>query len=208
MASGVLFTPDDDVDLVQPDREILLPRDGIDCISLEYDFNSRNPEDLSIFKDLKHRSGISSHYIAKKALQPLSVISIIAGTYVLGEISKGLLSKLAGDCYEFLKSTLKRLFEKRKDGESEKLLCLEVAATCNGEKFVLEIIVTNPTNQDIDDLLGRHLANIDQTIAKHFINGIGLRKLVYEVQNGELKMQFAIRKDCFPLASLGDHPPA
>ena len=107
-------------------------------------------------------------YEAKKSLDPVSVIAIAAGVFVLGEITKGFFSKLGQDGYETLKAGLKKLLGRRKNGETEKLLMFEFVVRKDEHTFHVELVATNPSAQQIDDILTKHLSELDALLPHAF----------------------------------------
>ncbi len=145
-------------------------------------------------------------YEVKKSLDPISVICISAGTFALGGIAKGFFSKLGADSYELLKSKLRKLLSQRKDGEKEKLLELEFSVERGPHLFHVTVIATNPSGDDIDALLQKHLDRLDDNVINAFDERIGLKKLVYEVRDGNIELKFGVRRDCVPLAPRSSEP--
>lgn len=186
-------------DLAESTREIRLR--NIDCgkIHIEYDRNYQNPSDETLLKNLAAATDAHLGFVGKKSLDPLSVLCISAGIFVLGGIAKGFFSKLGGDSYELLKAKLREIFSRQKEGEKEKLLELEFSVQHGQETFHVAIIVTNPSGSEIDDLLDKHLEQLDKSVISAFDRRAGLKKLVYQVQDGNLTLSFGVRRDCVPL---------
>lgn len=196
----VIFEPEDNFETYSSDKEIILDQTKNNTIKLKYDINYRNQIDNAIFCEIKEKTGIKNQYVAKKAYEPISVITVVAGTFIVGEIAKGFMSRFSNDTYEIFKKCLKKLLIHKKENEKEKLLSIELSVLKNKQRFLIEIICTNPDDQDIDNILEEHLSKLDFIIEKHLSTDIDIRKLVYEIKNGKLKIQFAIRKDCVPLS--------
>lgn len=190
-------------------REIRLRSIDTEKIQIEFDRNYDNPFDEALLKDLASVTQARLGRVGKKSLDPLSVLCISAGMFALGGIAKGFFSKLGGDSYDLLKTKLKEVFSRKKEGEKEKLLELEFSVQHGDETFHVAVIVTNPTDEDIDALLDKHLKRLDENVINAFDRRVGLKKLVYEVQDGNLNLSFGVRRDCVPLAPRPyEQPPA
>lgn len=186
-------------DMSESERELRLPRIDSDKIQIQYDRNYKNPHDEALLRELSSATEAHLGYVGKKSLDPLSVICISAGTFALGGIAKGFFSKLGGESYELLKIKLKELFSQNKDGEKEKLLEFEFSVQHGEYSFNVSVIVTNPKGEDIDALLDKHLERLDENVIDVFDQRVGLKKLVYQVHEGEITLSFGVRRDCVPL---------
>jgi len=82
------------------------------------------------------------------------------------------------------------------------------AAVSSGDNEVESmIILTNPSNEDIDDFLDLGLSEVDQAIRACWDPKSGLRRLVFEYSDKRLFLKFGVRKDAAPLypKSAGDN---
>ncbi len=95
--------------------------------------------------------------------------------------------------------TLKSIFRNKKIEEKEKLLSFEFTIEKNGNIINVEIILTNPKDEDIENFLETGLKSIDTILPKYFNSEIGLKKIVLEYSNNSVKVNFGIRKDAVPI---------
>jgi hypothetical protein len=138
----------------------------------------------------------------KKSVDPISTLAVTAGVFIVGSIAKGFLGKLGADTYEKMKSGLKGLFRTRKDGEKEKLLELKLVVQKGSQSLLVDVVATNPSADDIDEILGPHLERLDVSLSRVSDERRELRLLVYEIKDGELLLKFGVRKDCVPIVPM------
>ena len=183
-------------------REIRIKTFVADQLLISFDRNFRGEDDQELLSRLAESLDAKLQEEFKKALDPISVLAI-GGAFLLGGIAKGFLSKLGSDGYDLLKETLKKLFGKSKPGEKERLLVLEFEVSYQHERFIVEVIATNPTQEDIDTLLSVELRRLDSLVQRVFRPDAGLRKLVYELKDKNVALQFGVRRDGVPLKFTG-----
>lgn len=202
-----LFDDNSAVRLPEDTREIRLKVFDSEHLQISFDRNFRDGEDQELLSRLAIRLDAKLQEEFKKALDPISIVSI-GGAFALGAIATGFLGKLGSDGYELLKETLKRLFAKAKDGEKARLFVLEFELSHQGERFIVEVIATNPGPNEIEALLSVELERLDSLVRSTFHPGSGLRKLVYELEEGGVALKFAVRRDCVPLRPRAKDPGA
>lgn len=99
----------EDIPMIDDSREIPLHDHRADKLEVMYDRNFQTLDDQLLIRDLAFLFGTEPKEEAKKALDPLTVLTI-CGVFLLGGIAKGFLSKLGGDGYELLRDRLKSLW--------------------------------------------------------------------------------------------------
>jgi hypothetical protein len=73
------------------------------------------------------------------------------------------------------------------------------ALIVDGKDVEIEIILTNPTTDNIDRLLGRDLQAIERFTSAYLLRFPDIRRLVFEVKSDHVEIKFAILKDCRPV---------
>jgi hypothetical protein len=174
---------------------------------ISFDRNFRGTEDQKLLSELTSSINAKLQEEFRKALDPISVLAI-GGAFLLGGIANGFLGKLGSDGYEALNQALKDLFSKPKKGEMDWLLMLEFELESQGKRFIVEIIASNPTQDEIESLPTLELQGLDELVADIFTPNTGLKKLVFELGENGIGLKFAVRRDCVPLVpkqkELGD----
>jgi hypothetical protein len=165
---------------------------------ISFDRNFRDAEDQEILSGLARSLNATLQEEFKKAFDAISVLAI-GGAFILGGIAKGFLSKVGSDGYELLKSSLKKLFGRPKQGEKDRLLMLEFEIERFGERTVIEVIASNPAPLDIDRLLSVELQRLDKLVDRYFSANVGLKKLVFELEKNGITLKFGVRRDAVPL---------
>jgi len=174
-------------------------------LEIEYDRNFRNTEDQLLIEKIAGLFGTRPIENVKKALDPITVLTI-GGAFILGGVAQGFLSKLGENTYEVLKQGLKKLFARKKTGEDEKLLMFRAVVFSGKNEVETMIILTNPSGEDIDDLVDLGLSELDKAVRACWDPKSGLRRLVFEYSDKHLILKFGVRKDAVPLypKSVGD----
>jgi hypothetical protein len=203
-----LFDGDSKTPTMSDSRELRIKTFDPEQILISFDRNFRGAEDQKLLSDLASSLNAKLQEEFKKALDPISVLAIGGALFLLGGIAKGFLGKLGSDGYEVLKQALKKLFTRPKEGEKDRLLMLEFELERQGERFVVEVIASNPTPEEIDSLLGLELQRLDKLIADIFTTNTGLKKLVFELGKEGIALKFAVRRDCVPLILKQKEPGA
>jgi hypothetical protein len=201
-ALDVLTEYFDDLETIEDikDKELVIHEYLLDDFEIRSDRNFRDETDKQLISEISNILQCSKppEEEIKKALEPLSVIWI-CGAFVLGGISSGFFNKIGSDAFDLLKSKLATLFSKRKEGEKEKLLAFDFTIT--NKKCNVEIILTNPTPDDIEKVMQEGFNRLDKILPKYFEipTDKPIRKLVFENENGEeLKFKFGVRNDGIP----------
>lgn len=187
------FDPDDP-------KSITIRAHDFDNLDLTYDRNFDNEKDLKKINEINSiLQNVNKPRIEiKKSVDPISIITI-GGAFLLKEIFKGFLNKIGSDSYDLLKDKLKKLLNERKEGESDKLLTFDFNIEKDHHVINVEIILSNPDNQDIDSFLNYGLQKVDEILPKYFQPEKGLKRIVMEYNNNTIIMSYGIRKDSVPI---------
>lgn len=183
-------------------REIRLLEHSFDHLDISYDRNYENASDQELIQDINSllKTKSNPQIQIKKALDPISTLTI-GGAFILGGVAAGFLGKIGSDAWDTFKEKLKILLNKKKVEEKEKLLSFEFTIENDGYKINVEVILSNPTDNDIESFLENGLKNIDAILPNYFNQEIGLKKIVMEYADNAIKVKFGVRKDAVPLFS-------
>jgi len=193
-----IFEEEDEIDVVDPSREMPLPIYDSEVLQITYDRSYRDDESQHLINDISNLLGSSSQEYKKKALEPISIL-IIGGFYLLGKIASGFLGKLGSDVWEALKRKLKILFEKKKNEAKENLLMFQLSISVEGLIVNTEVILTNPSDDDIDSFFEKGLSKLDQILPSLINKYPEVKKIVFTFSNNDLSLLFSVRKDAVPI---------
>ncbi|HST20475.1 MAG TPA: hypothetical protein VLR90_05130 [Blastocatellia bacterium] len=188
----------EDIPMIDDSREIPLHDHRADKLEVMYDRNFQTLDDQLLIRDVASLFGTEPKEEVKKAFDPLTVLTI-GGAFLLGGIAKGFLSKLGGDSYDLLKDRLKKLMGRKKPGEKEKLLSFQFIIQYEDYTIETEMILTNPTDDDIERVLANGMQELDRVLPRYCNPASGIKKAVFEYSDGVAKFKYGIRKDAAPL---------
>ena len=133
----------------------------------------------------------------KRSFELLPVLKI-AGKYALGAIATGFFGKIGADAYDALKGKVKELMTRKAEETDECLLVFNPMVEVDGRLVEVKVILTNPSNEDIDAFFDDGLRKLDQILPKH-ITDDSMKRMVYEFEGPEIELKFGVRTDAVPL---------
>jgi hypothetical protein len=189
-----LYEPGDKIplDVSRGEREIDRYEPGE--VVVQYDRTYRTPEGGADVAELAKLLNARAVEESKKAFDPVSVLLI-----GLKLFAAGFLKKFGEDTYSALKERLKASFSRAKPQSQDRLLIFRCTFEKEGVSGVAEVILTNPSSEEIDSFLSGGLAQLSNSIQSTFDPTLGMRELNYEYRNGNLELKFAVRLDGVPL---------
>lgn len=135
-----------------------------DSPSVQYDRTFRDSASHEIVAEIGALLESRPVMVAKKAVDPIPVLTLVLGTFVAGGIAQGFFGRLGEDAYNALKGKLVRLYEHRK---RPGLIQIVVATTLADEHDVEWIVVAESRRgPDVEHLLEQVLAALDRDAAK------------------------------------------
>ncbi len=195
-----IFEEDDSLESLRGDgRTISVDSRDITTIAVEYDRTFRSREGQELIHELSGIAGEDDQpkQVVKKALDPLSTLVILAGVFIVGQISKGFFSKLGADLYDKLKSTLIKYF--RKEVSSEQVLDLCFLVKKLDRNLEVHVLVSNPTEKKLSEVFASKFGSIDELIASIPISELDIVKIVLEYANQEFSLRYLVRRDAVPV---------
>lgn len=193
-----IFEKDDEIGKIDNSRQMPLKTYNIDTYGIRYDQTYKDSESQKIINDIAYLLNASIQEEIKKAFEPISILTIV-GAFILGAVAHGFLNKLGADAWDALKEKIKQLQRKKKGQVKERLLIYEFTLINEDTKTIAEIILANPTDEDIDSFFNSGLKQLDELVPKYFAPHLGLSKIVFGYFNKKLIMQFGVRKDAVPI---------
>lgn len=197
-----VFERDEEIYLSGDQREISLPTYNPGFMQVVYDYSYRDPESQELINDIASSFGSSPQEFAKKAFEPISILTI-AGVFVAGAVTVGFFKKIGADAWDTLKAKIKIVFSKEKRNNRDRLLIFDF--TLHGYKTPVnaQIILTNPTANDIEAFFEHGLKHLDQELSAKTALPEEIRKMVFRFSDQGLSLSFGVRKDAVPV-----HPEA
>jgi len=164
-------------------------------LAITCDWTHRDPVDQEDVLAIANLLGSEPVYEGKKAAEPISVITFIAGT-IVGGIAAGFLNQVGADAWALIKVRLNRIFSRQDKRKGEQLLKFSCLREIDGTQVEVVLVATNPNPQDIDDLLDHGLSAVDRLLPLYARNLADLRRLTFEYKDGDSVLLFGVSKDC------------
>ena len=180
------------------DRSIPLRALPSDSLVLTIDRTFSRPEFESAVAEISFLFGGSPQFEGKKALDPTAVLIISAGALALGKFASSFFSRLGANAADALSARLKEIFAHRHTDEV-RLLRFELEFEHMGQRSRADVILSGPTEEEIERFLQEGLRQLDQLLPNYLGEIEGLVRYVFEYSNGDLTLQFAVRRDAVPV---------
>lgn len=134
-------------------------------INITYDFSYLDK--VLILEELNQKilKNEKLHFQTKKSIEPLSILTI-AGVYICGKIFEGFLNKIGEDFYEIFKEKLFQTLETQKN-KNERVLEFSLDLKKDSDTYRVNIYLTNPTKNDISNVIDLGFRKLDQEIHKY-----------------------------------------
>ncbi|MGH7380874.1 MAG: hypothetical protein ACREKR_01400 [Candidatus Methylomirabilales bacterium] len=185
--------------LVGDGRSLAQAADPEHTFDVLYDLPSAVDIGIPFLRELAALAGSDAapRYQAKKAVEPLSALVIAVGVFTVGAIARGFLRKLGEDLYEKLKEKLKAAAKPRPG--RERLLAIQVAVVAaDGRRVLVEVVLTDPTEADVETLLTSGLKKLDAVVARTIAENPTAVEVVAELIHGDVRVLYWIRSDGVP----------
>lgn len=195
-----LFEESDSLESLTGDgRKIRIRDQDIQTIAVEYDRAFQDRKGQELLRELSQISGEKEkpREFVKKALEPVSMLLIAAGAYVVGSIAKGFFSKLGSDAYEKLRDSLIKYF--RKKTSPEQILDFCFLAKQHNTTFEVHVLVVNPSEQKLNELFAFRFNGLDALLVSLPLSESDVAKVVFEYENQRLLVRYTVRSDSVPL---------
>src|SRR6266508_4767309 len=131
---GELFEPGDALP-TRVDKRIVEHEYVGDHLVVGYDRTYDTRVDLADINAIGDRFGSKPQLEIKKAVEPLSVLTI-DGAFIFGAIAAGFFGQIGADAYLWLKDRLVSLIERQKAKSKEQLLVFEFSVTIDSHRVL------------------------------------------------------------------------
>ncbi len=180
-------------------RKLAVPVHDTTGLTVSFDRTYRFDEDQADISEIARLFSNSPIEECKKSLDPISVIKI-AGIFALSSIAAGFFGQIGADGWNALKGSLSRLFRRKSNRSRGQLLILSaIIRDGSSDQFEVQLILTDPTQDDIEQCLPEALRSIDKVLPFYRKECPEAGRFVFELENGDPELKFAIRVDCLPL---------
>ncbi len=219
VCSAEVVVLDDGTHLLQGEAEIFEESDNFESIpksekvikirAEEVDtfqaFGNQTFEDdedvAELYKQLRELGGGDPDQAYREdSIEPLSLLIIGFGIFVIQGISHGIFSKLGEDLYDALKLKLKKIFEKKSLKHKEDLLQLQFFVKSKAGKIIeVYVVISNPSQEDVDGFFDYVPAMLDAQLLKLPLDNMDLRRIVFGYKFTQLELLYALRSDGLPI---------
>ena len=183
-----LFEAGDLAPPVDSNRQIQL-RELADGVNLEVDRSYRHDSDRRVLSRLEGQ-GVTITHAGKKALEPISVLTI-----GLSLVAGGFLAKAGADLWDALWSGVRKLLSHRRQAVAEFLLVLELQLRTVPKPLFVCIILDSPSDRDVQEVMDR-LERMVRAVAPHLLAlDQEIVRVVFHYENGRLRPGYVIRSD-------------
>lgn len=190
---------DDETPPVSGDGRDMVVRRAPAGLTVHYDWTHRSAEDQTDIAAIAQAFGTKPAYEGKKAVEPLSVITVV-GAFVLGSFAHGFFEEIGADAWKLVKDRLSALMSRKKEaGTAEQLLRFSILLEAASNRVEVDIILTNPSYDDLDWTIDAGIAIVESVLPDYLADAPYVRRLVFEVHNKSVVLKFAVRSDCRPL---------
>jgi hypothetical protein len=197
---GEIFEPGENYELKNDGREIPVHVIDDDKLHIQFDRNYRGEEDQEAITAIGELFDSKPQEEIKKSLDPISILTI-SGAFVLGGIVNGFLGKIGSDAYDYLKGKIPGLFRRKNANQDkhEALLVFSFWVTTVPEGFEVEIILTNPSPEEIEHFFEVGMHQVDLFVSQYYSEYLDIRKMSYKYEGNTLALMHMVRKDAIPM---------
>ncbi len=188
-----VFEPGECVPFLDDGREAPLAGELNTPLHVVFDSSYDDTTSWAIIEEMSKLLKSVPEKDVKKSVTALSIIGI-AGGFVLGEMASGFLKKFGSDGADALKEYIKKLLDQRKPSE-EKMVSIKAFVEYEGRVIEAELIVINPSPEEINFLYSHGLEQFDRIVQVAIQNHPNARKLLYQLENGNITFSYAVRRD-------------
>ncbi len=206
VAYGEVWEPGDTVRFL-PDRRMPLGHPRHDQPFLRFDRVFQGCLDPSILREFQEILGTKPEREVKKALDPLAIL-ILGGTFIAGAIANGFIGSIGEDAYKLLKTRVQEVFRRRREaGSSEKepheaLFVFKAFVKDQAGFCVVDVIITNPTDEDLERFFKHGLHRLDEELSKALEDRREIQRIVIAIEGSKFKIKFGVRSDAVPVEAI------
>ena len=197
-----VFEPEDQVpDYVSSPRRLKTRDFPAERFQLVFSRSYLLRDDQELIAGISEALGTPARFENQKAVEPLSLIAL-GVTFALGAVAGGFFKALGADAYQKVKEGIKRLLKSSNTSGVERLLSVEVRVVEGNRSLNVHIVLTNPTEAEVDSFLSNGHSFVASEAHKYFASPTPIAEVCFAYRNGHLLALYALREDGFPLRPL------
>lgn len=201
-----VFEDGDQPPVPEPSRPTLLRWSKDDQPSIIDDRSFRGSEDQEVMGLLRQTLGASAHTERKKAAEAIAIITLAVkglGT-ILGT---GFVAKIGEDAWDAAKPHLKRLFRIKRPAPAQ-LFVIEHTVELGGRNRRVDVILSDPSDEDIEALTQRRLKPIEGATLRALEGFPEIVRLVFSFSDAAGPvLQYGVLSSGFPIHFAAPRPP-
>lgn len=164
---------------------------------VEYDRTFQDAEGQELLDELKQITGKEPRPTLKKAYEPIQMLIIAVGVFIVGSIAEGFFRKIGYDLYDKLKGALAKYY--RAKGAAERILDLRFSTKQDQQAFEVHVLIVNPSEKDINGFFDNKLKDLEALLISLPLNEAkDIAQLVLEWKNESLSIRYAVNSTCVP----------
>lgn len=185
------------------ERGDVLPFDGTrlmkiasapDTLRLEFDRSYRDDASQALIADIAAILGTPPQVEAKKAVEPVSVLTLAAQA-VLGGIVGAVSKTVTDEIWQKLKKKIALALARRRDKGREYIFQFRFVIIVGGREVEADLLATSPTDAQVDLIFKHHLAEADAMLLTWLPSRPEIRRVVFDAGGRNLKFSYALRSD-------------
>jgi len=206
VGKGEIWEPGESVPFLS-DQAMPLGKPDHDNLFIRCDRAFASEITAKVREELSALIGTTPEEEVKKAVDPLSILTL-GGTFVAGAIAQGFISAMTTDAYNALKVRIKEIFRRRRDAQSERdekketLLLFKAFVKDNETICVVDVILTDPSDADLDWFFEAGLHQLDDELSKALKNRGRIQRIVVGIEGHKVKIKYGVRSDAVPVAAV------
>lgn len=202
-AEGEIFEEIDNLSSVQAgQRTVRIQAEEVQTFQAFGNQTFEEDEDVAdLYRDLRNLgSGSEDQAYRENSVDPISLLIIGCGVFIVQGISNGFFSKLGEDLYEVLKRKLQKIYERKQLEDKEQLLQFQLFVISEaGRPIEINIVLTNPSQKDIDEFFNCGLVILDSVLPRIPLDDLDLCRIVFSYQSTGLRILYGLRSDSIPI---------
>lgn len=188
-----IFQPNDTAQLSDDKKRMNIAVVSAEQPVVEYDLSYDQPEDITIIDEIAALIGAKTEWQIKKALEPLSVLSLAVNYF-----AAGFLGKMGEDAWDALKNRLLALFARKRAENRDYLMILKITYQEEDRYLEVQTIVTNPSECDLA-FLRKRSSQIDKIALQVLRDHPYIARLVLECGHGEIEVKYCLSETAVPV---------
>lgn len=174
-----------------------LPNDGKVSLALDHSYY-KDEQTRRDAEQFCKATGLDCSYYGKKAVEPISQLTIAAGIFLAGSIAGGFFGAIGDDAYQALKRKIAGMV-KNNSSKGDKLLVFQFGVRQEEREYLVEVLLENPVEADVQWLMDEGLVHVDQICLTMAPARDGLRRVLLVAEGRTLRISYGMNEHGLPL---------